>query len=109
MKPSKPAVEPILNKPDFLLVGPAKTGTAWLFIQLKLVEGVDVARTKELSFFEEVYFNQLLRKTDSERSAYDKAWLENIAPSVKSFKTDYRRHKWDVWKRSTLNGFPFWA
>lgn len=44
------------NHPHFLVVGPAKTGTTWLYEQLKHVEGFAMPPTKEVCFFNEVNF-----------------------------------------------------
>ena len=46
----------ILNRPHFLVVGPAKTGTTWLYEQLRHVKGFKMPPTKEVCFFNEVNF-----------------------------------------------------
>lgn len=49
-----------LNRPDFLVVGPAKTGTTWLYEQLRQVNGFKMPPTKEVCFFNEVNFRHTL-------------------------------------------------
>ncbi len=45
-----------LHRPHFLVVGPAKTGTTWLYEQLKQAEGFEMPPVKEVNYFNEVNF-----------------------------------------------------
>lgn len=49
-----------LNRPHFLVVGPAKTGTTWLYEQLRHVDGFKMPPTKEVCFFNEVNFKHTI-------------------------------------------------
>lgn len=49
-----------LNRPHFLVVGPAKTGTTWLYEQLKLINGFEMPPTKEINFFSELNFLHII-------------------------------------------------
>jgi hypothetical protein len=41
----------MFSSPDFMVVGPKKTGTSWLYEQFRLIKGISVPPFKELSFF----------------------------------------------------------
>jgi Sulfotransferase family len=50
----------MFNSPSFLIIGPAKTGTTWLYEQLKHVRGIEMPPIKEISFFKEVHFKEMI-------------------------------------------------
>ncbi len=51
----------LLNKPDFIVAGQAKTGTTWLYSALKSAPGFKLPPVKELSFFNEAGRHFLLK------------------------------------------------
>ena len=68
------------SKPDFLVAGPFKTGTTWLYIQLCKVSGLSMPPYKEISFFYHAdYKRYLIDKT----ARLDKGtWQPGLAPVV---------------------------
>jgi hypothetical protein len=51
----------LLYKPDFIVAGPAKTGTTWLYRQLYFVTGFKLPPAKEISFFVDAYLDFIFR------------------------------------------------
>jgi hypothetical protein len=95
-----------LNKPDFLIAGPQKTGTSWLYHRLKSVPGITMPPVKELSFFHEADVNLLINQFNNHNKLWhnyfsqikNKHVAENMAKQLLEYrKTNFRM----AWQQKT--------
>ncbi len=86
-----------MNKPSFIAIGPPKTGTTWLYEQLKKHPQVALTPVKELGYFWEKaflgdggllnLFNPFARFKKGRKAAIKNGWLaERVKSHVSAFK-----------------------
>ncbi len=100
----------MLNTPSFLVIGPAKTGTTWLYQQLKEVDGIEMPPAKEICFFNEVNFKEITTGNGNnaikEFEAFGVEPSEaNIAAAKQRFRKRHKAHMQAAFKQ----GQYFWG
>jgi hypothetical protein len=107
----------MFSKPDFLVVGPKKTGTTWLYNQFRKTAGIRVTPFKEVSFFYDADVNRLLNAFKDEENIRkflgNSAAPEEVIAKVRqnqkkrvaTFKAKMKRNFRETWKRR----FRAWA
>jgi hypothetical protein len=101
----------VFSTPDFLVIGPKKTGTTWLYSQLNMIEGFSMPPFKEVSFFYDADIYELIRDYKEGKDMRNKLPEVNITPElikriklsrmsdrIKNFKFvwDARKYFWAV-------------
>jgi hypothetical protein len=104
----------MFSTPDFIVVGPKKTGTTWLYIQLNNIKGIRVPPFKELGFFydaDEQYKARSLKKSlrlymetkkggvEIDASNFEKSTRLKIEQIKQSQKEKRRRNFMVTWKQ----------
>lgn len=101
------------SKPDFMVVGPFRTGTTWLYSQLCRTPGFSMPPYKELSFF--YYADRRNYLKDMTRRLANGTWKEDMPPVQLTPKmkeqiwADYRLNLNKNISLATENTGPLWA
>jgi hypothetical protein len=103
--------------PDFIVAGPLKTGTSWIYEQLKRCEGFDMPPLKELFFLHEADLKYQLSTSRNEKILRQEIPYRQLTPSLiehrrqnikNKIQEQYKRRLHDF--QNIFNqGHPLWA
>lgn len=98
------------SPPHFLVVGPVKTGTSWLYEQLRFVEGFKMPPAKELRFFSELNFLENINPRNAALlKTYEAMGFEFSPAAVASAKEKFKVHHVTNQQYAVEQKRPLWG
>jgi hypothetical protein len=107
----------MFSTPEFLVVGPFKTGTSWIYEQLKTTEGFDLPPIKELYFFYDADLNYQLSKSNDEKFLRNEFPSRQLTPSIINTRKlnlenkirESRKYRFQNLVNAIKAGSPLWG